>query len=138
MHATHPFFTLSRQRWWARCLLVLMLLVALAPTVSRAMAAQQGAAGWVELCTSAGTRWVQVNDDTGAADAATDTAGAHDAHHALDACGYCVLASERFAPMLPTLPAVLAHAPAWVVPAYVAHAPATPDVPRHAARDPPL
>lgn len=122
----------SHRRWWARWLLALMLLATLAPTVSRALAASHDPAGWMELCTSTGTRWVQVGEDKGH-DQAPAPGG-----QVLDACGYCVLASERFAPMLPDLPAVLAHAPVWVAPAFLAPALPDPDAPRHAARDPPL
>lgn len=125
---------LMHTRLWARWLLALMLLATLAPTVSRAMAVERGASGWVELCTSTGTRWVQMDNDA----APTNGASTQGDSHVLDACGYCVLASERFAPLLPSLPAVLAHAPTWAVPAFVATVPPLPDVPRHAARDPPL
>lgn len=133
MAHTRVFTPFTHHRWWARWLLAVMLLATLAPTVSRAMATQQGAAGWVELCTSAGTRWVQVADDVATAEPGTAPSGSH----VLDACGYCVLAAERFAPLQPSVPAVLAHAPAWEQPAFVALAPPQPTVPRHAARDPP-
>jgi hypothetical protein len=83
------------------------------------------------LCTSTGTRWVQVAEGLDGGQAPVPQA------QVLDACGYCVLASERFAPMVPGLPAVLAHAPAWVVPAFLAPPLPEPDAPRHAARDPP-
>ena len=114
-------------------MLGVLLLAVLAPTVSRAMAAQHHSSGWVELCTSTGTRWVQVADDVTPAEQGTASGD----NHPLDACGYCLLASERFAPLLPSLPAVLAHAPAGAQPVFVAPPPPLPDVPRHAARDPP-
>ena len=134
MTRTRPYAVMPHTRWWARWLLAVMLLATLAPTVSRAMAAQRGAGDWVELCTSAGTRWVQMADDL----APAEHGATHGEGHLLDASGYCGLASERIAPLLPSLPAVLAHAPAWVEPAFVAPVPPLPDVPRHAARDPPL
>jgi len=128
----NTFQASPHRRWWARWLLALMLLATLAPTVSRALAASHDQAGWMELCTSSGTRWVQVSEGSDSSRAPAPGA------QLLDACGYCVLASERFAPLWPGLPAVLAHAPAWAAPAFLAPALPEPETPRHAARDPPL
>lgn len=134
MGTLEHIFSTARKRWWARLLLAVMLLAALAPTFSRAMAAQQDTGNWVELCTSAGMRWVSMGGD-GVQTKPTDP---QNERVSLDACDYCLLATERFAPMLPSLPAVIAHAPPWDVPAFVPPQPTTPTVPRHAARDPPL
>ena len=73
--------------WW---LLAVMLLGALAPTVSRARAAAHGTAGvtWMEVCTSQGTTQVAVQDDSRSA---PDTV-------VVDHCLLCVLGMDRLAP----------------------------------------
>ncbi len=75
--------------WW---LLGVMLLGALAPTVSRARAWSQGAAvGWVEVCTSEGTRQIALGTQS-------DDAPALPGTPTLDHCALCMLASDRLAP----------------------------------------
>ena len=75
---------------WAAFVAVLM--AALAPAVSHALASR-GDAGWVEVCTAEGSRWVQGSGGPGESQA---PAGAH----ALDHCGYCTLHTDE--PALPT------------------------------------
>lgn len=123
----------------ARWLLVALLLATLAPGISRALSAGAGAPPdvrpgehWVELCTSEGMQWVAV-------DLATARAGSDAPDpEALDLCGHCTLAAERFAPLIPELPVVPLLAGHWVVPVSAA----TPGVeaPLRAAlaRGPPL
>ena len=101
----------SLARRWSGWLLAALLLATLAPGISRALSAAPGG-HWVELCTSQGMEWVQV-------DAVSPDAGVADPDP-LDRCGHCTLATERFAPLipdLPVLPAVLGH---WPVPAFAA------------------
>jgi hypothetical protein len=82
-----------------RGLLAVMLLAALAPMVSRALASTQVAGDWVEVCSAQGTEWVQLGESSGPSEGLDR---AHEQH----ACGYCLLASERFAPLLPRVPVV--------------------------------
>ena len=82
-----------------RGLLAVMLLAALAPMVSRALASTRVAGDWVEVCSAQGTEWVQLGESSSPSEGLD---GAHEQH----ACGYCVLASERFAPLLPPVPVV--------------------------------
>lgn len=95
--------------WW---LLGVMLLGALAPTVSRARAWSQGSTvAWVEVCTSEGTRQI-------AWDTQSDDAPTLPGTPMLDHCALCVLASDRLAPpptpfewqALPQAPPLLAAA----------------------------
>jgi hypothetical protein len=78
----HP---LMRRLW--RVLLLGLVLAITAPTVSRWQMAESGADAWVEVCTSAGMRWVS-------ADADGDPASAP---MSMDACDMCSMANERFA-----------------------------------------
>ncbi len=121
----------------ARWLLGALLLATLAPGMSRALSAAarpDARAGehWVELCTSEGMQWVAVDLTV-----PRDGSGVPDPE-ALDLCGHCTLAAERFAPLIPELPVVPVLAGHRAVPAFAA----TPGVaaPLHAAlaRGPPL
>ena len=97
-----------RLAWW---LLAVMLLGALAPTVSRARAAAQGASGvtWMEVCTAQGMQQVAVGDSQDPAPATV----------VVDHCPLCVLSLDRLAPPaapfvwqgLPQAPPVVAFVP---------------------------
>ena len=58
-----------------------ILLSALAPALSHALAAD-GGASWVEICTTQGSKWIQAEDGSEGAPAST---------HVLDHCPYCSL-----------------------------------------------
>lgn len=116
-------------RRWSGWLLAALLLATLAPGISRALSAAPGP-HWVELCTSQGMQQVLV-------DAGLPETGDTDPD-ALDRCGHCTLAAERFAPLipdLPVLPAVLGH---WPVPAFAATAGIAFPARTPLARGPPL
>lgn len=118
-------------------LLAALLLVTLAPAVSRALAAgpPQDGQDWVELCTSQGMQWVLASELNG--DPA-DGPGSSERPGALDLCGHCTLAAERFAPLLPGWPVLAAVVASWPTPAFVATEPRSAGAPRAAARGPPL
>ncbi len=62
-----------------------LLFAALAPTLSHAVRAATPDAGWVEVCTVAGSKWVQLSQSA-------DDAGAPDSDpglHALEHCPAC-------------------------------------------------
>jgi hypothetical protein len=128
-------------RPWARHLAGWMLaalwLATLAPAISRALSAGPPLAGaavhWVELCTSQGMQWVRA-DPGGAPGAETPVPEPG----ALDRCGHCTLATERFAPLIPQLPVLPPAQAPWVSPSAVPAA--TVDAPARAAvaRGPPL
>jgi hypothetical protein len=85
-------------RWLARGLLAAMVLAVLAPSVSRVLMAGRTAGDWVQVCTAQGMTWVQLDDRQ-------DLANADDSLAMHDLCGHCVLTADRFAPLMPTLPA---------------------------------
>lgn len=135
-----PLYLPSGPRPWvrrmARWLLAALVLATLAPGVSRALAAgpPQDGQDWVELCTSQGMQWVLANELTGDPAATADGKGSG----ALDLCGHCTLAAERFAPLLPSWPVLAALVSSWPTPAFVFTEPRSAEAPRAAARGPPL
>ena len=83
-----------------------ILLAALAPTVSHAMAAAKGGASWMEICTSAGPAMIQVADDQAPGVPADGNQGAH-----LEHCAFCLTHAGSFAlpaAALPALPVAIA------------------------------
>jgi len=117
-------------------LLAALLLATLAPAVSRALAAgpPQDGQDWVELCTEQGMQWVLANDLTG--DPVTGPDGERPG--ALDLCGHCTLAAERFAPLLPSWPVLAAVVASWPTPFFFSTDLRSAEAPRAAARGPPL
>lgn len=90
--STHLMRTLTRG------LLAAMLLAVLAPGVSRAVASTRVAGDWVEVCSAEGMQWVQL----AAQKPRTEPDHPADLPHVLDPCGHCALATDRFAPLLPS------------------------------------
>lgn len=60
-----------------------MLLAALAPALSHALASATGTQ-WVEICTAQGSKWIQVGEDG-------SERGTPASAHVLDHCPYCTL-----------------------------------------------
>lgn len=85
---------------WIAILAILM--AALAPSISHALGAPQGAS-WIEVCSAVGAKWVQPGD------ASTDTAPAPADAHPFEHCPYCSLHSDALA--IPVAPVVVALAP---------------------------
>jgi hypothetical protein len=114
--------------------LCVMLLGALAPTVSRARAWSQGAQiNWTEVCTTDGARQVVVDQVPGEDRSPAPAMGM------LDHCALCVLATDRMAPPvtpwvwqgLPQAPPKLAQAQIVFiqsVPHWTVHSRAPPDL----------
>lgn len=117
-------------------LLAALMLATLAPAISRALAdgPPQDGKDWVELCTSQGMQWVQL--PAVAPDAPADPARSQSG--ALDLCGHCTLAAERFAPLLPTLPVFATVATRWDVPDHREAVSLSASGPQPSARGPPL
>jgi hypothetical protein len=113
-----------------------MLLATLAPAVSRTLASWRapGQGDWVEVCSSQGMQWVQV--DAGAVGNQGDVPSQDP--EAMDLCGHCTLAAERFAPLIPTMPVVATEAGHWPHPLFVARVWASRAAPSPSARGPPL
>ena len=68
---------------WVACFAI--LLNALAPTVSQAVAASTGQTGWTQICSLAGLRWVQSSDDL----ANSQESGAPDQQFQTEQCPFC-------------------------------------------------
>lgn len=81
---------------WIAALAILM--AAVAPSISHALGAKTGAS-WIEICTSAGAKWVQPGDR---ADKKAPAGKTHPFEH----CPYCSLHANATA--IPAAPAVLA------------------------------
>lgn len=95
----------GRHRLTAWLALVVMLLGAFAPTVSRALAAARGAPLSIEVCTSQGPRWMSpVRVQSSAPASAPTNDEVNDAHDGpastilLDACPFCLLLADRLGP----------------------------------------
>jgi hypothetical protein len=118
-------------------LLAALLLATLAPAVSRALAVDppQDGQDWVEICTSQGMQWVLASELNGDPAAEPDSNGRPGA---LNLCGHCTLAAERFAPLLPSWPALAAVVASWPTPFFVSTDLRSAEAPRAAARGPPL
>lgn len=89
----------TRLHWVALLCSIVMMLTALAPTVSRALAAN-GQISWMEICTGDGVQWVL-------ADGAAPDQPAPDSR-SVDHCPLCVLVADKLAPALTAAPAVVA------------------------------
>lgn len=103
--------------WAARLAIVAMLIAALAPTITRAMAAENGRS-WAEICSVQGTLPVAVADAPGQTSPDTDPS------QMLDACRYCTVHADGT-----PLPPMALALPPMALPSFIApeHAPA--DVP---------
>lgn len=131
--------TLPRWQRLARRLsgavLAALLLATLAPSISRALAGGlPGERDWVELCTPQGMQWVEATDLVNGPSPAPATPD----QNALDLCGHCTLATERFAPLLPVMPVVAAVATPWGHPDSRSFDPVSLAAPQAAARGPPF
>jgi hypothetical protein len=124
-------FASSFLRAGVRGLLAVMLLAVLAPMVSRTLASTRVAGDWVEVCTDQGSQWVQLGESS-------TWPVSEDPAHEQHECGYCVLASERFAPLLPPVPTVSLVEPIHFEPADRRWALFDRTAPSPGARGPPL
>ena len=82
---------------WIAVLAVLM--AALAPSISHALGAKNGAS-WVEVCSTVGAKWVQPDGSS------TDKAPASGDVHPFEHCPYCSLHANAIA--IPPAPLALA------------------------------
>lgn len=95
----------SRHRLTAWLALVVMLMGAFAPTVSRALVAARGESLSIEVCTSQGPRGLPPVRAQSSAPAAAPTNGEVNAAHdelastiLLDPCPFCLLLADRLGP----------------------------------------
>ena len=129
----HPVISRSL-RFWARVCLAAMLLATLAPVISRTLASTRGAGEWVEVCSGTSMRWVQL----GSVAAESEKAGKGGLTLLLDDCGHCLLAADRFAPLIPSLPVFSFNASSWPTPEHREIATASASALSPSARGPPF
>lgn len=104
---TAPLWRVPRfTAWGARAALAALLAMALLPTLSHALRSPTGA-GWTELCTVGGSKWVRVTDDPrGALPVSNPLAGLtsdappgpEQSAPAFDHCPYCSLQTQPLGP----------------------------------------
>lgn len=83
----------ATRRWFALLCSIVMMLAALAPTVSRSLTASEKSGTWVELCTTFGMQWVQI--DFGNANASPSETDAEPQGLAgVDRCPLCVFVAD--------------------------------------------
>ncbi len=132
-----PVLTLPRARWVVWLAVWLALLGALAPAVSHALQWARGdaKANLIEICTSAGPRWMALpasavgasaaatpaslaGDDALLASVASDPAdvGGSGAPGGMEHCPFCLLMAERLAPPSASTPVFFAASGHAVVP----------------------
>lgn len=92
---------------WMACLAI--LLVALAPSISHALAATSEAQAWTEICTATGIKLVKVTDEQAGKSFFTQK---HDEHY--EDCPFCRIDNHAFT--LPPGPATVRVAEPWVRP----------------------
>lgn len=90
----------ARLNWVALLCSIVMMLTALAPTVSRALAAN-GQISWMEICSGDGVQWVLADDASADPSSPSDSGS-------IDHCPLCVLVADKLAPALTAAPAVVA------------------------------
>jgi hypothetical protein len=87
--------TLRLWRGLTRLVLAALLLGALAPGISRVLAAQGGSPAAIEICTSQGMRWIQLSaPDPSHAEAPEQSPGLS----AQSQCVFCLLVADRLGP----------------------------------------
>jgi hypothetical protein len=111
-----------------------MLLATLAPAISRTLNASRDVGDWVEICSGTSMRWVQVSA-TQDPNSPNDSEGLQPL---LDDCGHCLLAADRFAPLIPSLPVFAGPAQTWSTPLHRGFALVLASAPPPSARGPPL
>jgi hypothetical protein len=109
----NPMHRLRACRWTVWIALAAMLLGALAPMVSHALARARVDASFMQaVCTGGGTRWVPTEPvsvaatpDQGVASLSTDAPAGQGSVPNLDHCPFCLLIADRLGP----LPAASMH-----------------------------
>lgn len=90
-----PMFNLAQLRRTSFIALLAMVILALAPTVSKVIAAERVDSNLVEVCTTEGTKWVSASEPGQAASAGHDQ-GPSSLHDYGGDCPYCNLQATKF------------------------------------------
>ena len=90
-----PMFNLAQFRRTSFIALLAMVMLALAPTVSKVIAAERIDSNLVEVCTTEGTKWLSASELGQAASAGHDQGPSSLHDHGGD-CPYCNLQTTKF------------------------------------------
>ena len=90
-----PMFNLAQFRRTSFIALLAMVMLALAPTVSKVIAAERIDSNLVEVCTTEGTKWLSASELGQAASAVHDQGPSSLHDHGGD-CPYCNLQTTKF------------------------------------------
>jgi len=90
-----PMLNLAQLRRTSFIALLSMVMLALAPTVSKVIAAERTDSNLVEICTTEGTKWLSASELGQAASAGHDQ-GPSSAHNHGGDCPYCNLQTTNF------------------------------------------
>ena len=90
-----PMFNLAQLRRTSFIAQLAMVILALAPTVSKVIAAERVDSNLVEVCTTEGTKWVSASEPGQAASAGHDQGPSSLHDHGGD-CPYCNLQATKF------------------------------------------
>ena len=90
-----PMFNLAQLRRTSFIALLAMVMLALAPTVSKVIAAERVDSNLVEVCTTEGTKWLSASELGKAASAGHDQGPSSVHDHGGD-CHYCNLQTTKF------------------------------------------
>ena len=90
-----PMFNLAQLGRTSFIALLAMVILALAPTVSKVIAAERVDSNLVEVCTTEGTKWVSASEPGQAASAGHDQGPSSLHDHGGD-CPYCNLQATKF------------------------------------------
>jgi hypothetical protein len=90
-----PMFNLAQLRRTSFIAQLAMVILALAPTVSKVIAAERVDSNLVEVCTTEGTKWVSASEPGQAASAGHDQGPSSLHDHGGD-CPYCNLQTTKF------------------------------------------
>ena len=90
-----PMFNLAQLRRTSFIALLAMVILALAPTVSKVIAAERIDSNLVEVCTTEGTKWLSASELGQAASAVHDQGPSSLHDHGGD-CPYCNLQTTKF------------------------------------------
>ena len=110
-----PLFPLLRRAWMRWLAVLVAVFAALAPTLSHALVlARSSGPAWAEVCTSAGSRWMALDNAASAAPVSADFPDGQEPPPSRVHCPFCLLLADPALPASPFSPhfVVAPNAPA--------------------------
>ena len=104
-----PLFPLFRRAWLRWLAVLVAVLAALAPTLSHALVlARSSGPAWAEVCTSAASRWMALDNTASAAPVSADLPDGQESPPSLVHCPFCLLLANPALPASPFSPRFVA------------------------------